>query len=58
MTSKLYIVLFTTNTFLIKQIKIYSEHTWKCLVLPGVTETGTFLVCSIALIVELFPTFG
>ena len=32
--------------------------TWKCLVLPGVTDTATFFSFNSALIVELFPTFG
>jgi hypothetical protein len=32
--------------------------TWKCFVLPGVAETGTFFVRNKALIVELLPTFG
>ena len=32
--------------------------TWKCFVLPGVAETGTFLPWKRVLMVELFPTFG
>ena len=31
---------------------------WKCLVLPGVSETRTFLAASSLLMVELLPTFG
>lgn len=32
--------------------------TWKCFVLPGVAETGTFFLSKRALMVELLPTLG
>lgn len=32
--------------------------TWKCLVLPGVADTGTLLACNKVLMVELLPTLG
>ena len=32
--------------------------TWKCFVLPGVSETGTFLPLKMVLMVELLPTLG
>ena len=41
-----------------QQRAMIKEQTWKCFVRPGVADTGTFFVCRIALMVELFPTFG
>ena len=41
-----------------KKQDMIKDHTWKCFVRPGVADTGTFFVCRIALMVELFPTFG
>jgi len=36
----------------------HCKFTWKCFVLPGVADTGTFFIFSMLLIVELLPTLG
>ena len=55
--------VISVNEFSINELQkinvwFCTGFTWKCLVLPGVSDTGTFLSCRMALMLELLPTLG